>query len=278
MGQTLTDVAYLKSLLAGANVAPSRQASQNFLICPPVVAETAAAAATGPAAVTELGAGLGVVTQALLENGLTVRAIERDERLAALAESLVPENLRDRLTLVTADLRSVPWEQEEPYQIVGNIPYHLSGLIIRKLTQLAPAPAQIILLIQKEVAERLTAAPPQLTLIGLSVQLWGSAQVLRKVPAGCFWPSPRVDSSLVLLRPAAAEKSLSREARESTLAVARHFFAQRRKQMGGVLKRWRRLDDTAAAALLRDADIASQQRPQEVTPDRWIRLSALINQ
>jgi 16S rRNA (adenine1518-N6/adenine1519-N6)-dimethyltransferase len=171
----------------------------------------------------------------------------------------------------------VAWEQPGPYQIVGNIPYHLSGLIIRKITQLEPQPQQALLLLQKEVAARLVAGPPALQLIGLAVQLWGAARVLRSVPASCFWPAPRVDSSLVALKPAAA-RAVSLAERERVVACARHFFSQRRKQMGGVLKRWQKLDDDAAVALLRRVGIRPEQRPQEISLPQWIRLTQTLQE
>jgi 16S rRNA (adenine1518-N6/adenine1519-N6)-dimethyltransferase len=184
--------------------------------------------------------------------------------------------MHSQLTLIEDDLRSASWEQHEPYQIVGNIPYHLSGLIIRHITQLEPVPRQAILLVQKEVAQRLIATPPNLQLIGLAVQLWGTAQILRTVPANCFWPAPKVDSSLVALKPHVAPQTVTRAEREAVLGYARHFFSQRRKQMGGVLKRWRNLNETGAAALLQQAAIDPQQRPQEVTIPQWISLARAL--
>ena len=269
----LTDPAYLQSILAAAGIAPQRRASQNFLICAPVIEATVSAAQAGPKRVTELGAGVGVLTGALLAAGYTVRAIERDQRLAKLAVELIPENLRPQLMLVAKDLRYTPWEQDDAYQIVGNIPYHLSGLIIRKITQLRQAPEQVILLVQKEVGARLVAAPPELQLIGLAIHLWGEAHVLRHVPASCFWPAPQVDSSLVLLKPASIEQAVPLEQREAVLACARYFFSQRRKQMGGVLKRWRKIDEERTVQILQAAGVSPHQRPQEVKPAEWIRLA-----
>jgi 16S rRNA (adenine1518-N6/adenine1519-N6)-dimethyltransferase len=272
----LTNVSRLKTLLATHGVRPRRRASQNFLICDTVVAATVAAASAGPQQITELGAGVGVLTQSLLAAGFFVRAIERDRRLAHLLAEVMPAQLQSRLVLVNRDLRRETWEQPGSYQVVGNIPYQLSGLIIKKITRLMAVPEQAVLLLQKEVGQRLVAAPPQLTLIGLAVQLWGSARILRRVPAACFWPAPQVDSVLVSLTPAPSGQWPALTEREAVLHVAKYFFRMKRKQMGGVLRRRQRISAAAAADLLHQANISSTQRPQEVAVPQWQRLARLL--
>jgi 16S rRNA (adenine1518-N6/adenine1519-N6)-dimethyltransferase len=277
MRDDLTELAHLKALLTAHGIRPRRTASQNFLTSRDVVTAIVSAARGGPRAVTELGAGTGVITQALLTADFAVRAIERDRQLATILTSVMPPQLQPELELVIGDVRQKSWEWSTPYQIVGNIPYHLSGLVIRKITQLTPLPRQAVLLVQAEVGERLTAEVPQLQLIGLAVQLWGSARILQRVPAAAFWPSPRVDSALVLLTPASSTQRLSLAEREAVLGVAKHFFRSRRKQMGGVLKRWLAIKPEEAGDILRRAGIDLQQRPQEVSVSRWVALQHTLN-
>ncbi|HLD25867.1 MAG TPA: rRNA adenine dimethyltransferase family protein [Candidatus Andersenbacteria bacterium] len=271
MSPSLTDPASLKALLAAQGIAPRRSASQNFLISQPVIAAIVAAACQGPKQVTELGAGVGVITLALLQADLSVRAIERDQQLAEILAQATAEQV-ERLEVIMADLREVLWHWDTPYQIIGNIPYQLSGLILRRITQLTPAPEQAILLMQREVGQRLVAAGGQMQLLALARQLWGEAEILRKVPAGSFWPAPAVDSCLVRLTPYPQEL-LPLAERERVLAIAAHFFRERRKQMGGVLRRWQGIPTEKAGKILNDASIASTARPQEVTAAQWIRFS-----
>lgn len=247
----LTDERYLKHLLSRAGVTPSRRAGQNFLICPEVV-EATLAILDKNGQVTELGAGVGTLTGALAEADFQVRAIERDSALANILGEQLPKKLRERVEIIQDDLRQVDW----PGTIVGNIPYNLSGLIIRRITQLSPAPAQVILLVQREVAERLTAQPPNMNLMGLAVQLWGQAQIILEVPASCFWPEPEVDSNLVLMTP--QEESIPD--REKVLAVAKICFQAKRKQLSGTLKR----------AL--GVNIPLTARPQELSVEEWQEL------
>ncbi|MEK7557414.1 MAG: rRNA adenine dimethyltransferase family protein, partial [Patescibacteria group bacterium] len=234
IGGKLTDTRTLQFLLQKAGVKPQRSAGQNFLICDEVVEATLASLRGGfgrqaaPNYVTELGAGVGTLTQALAAQGFYVRAIERDESLVNILQEQLPKKLRERVEIVNKDLRDVDWAQpshkasagDKAYSLVGNIPYNLSGFIIRKITQLEPAPEAVVLLVQQEVAERMTAAPPAMNLLGLAVQLWGRADRLLSVPRSCFWPEPEVDSSLVVLTPH-KEQGLMQAEREKILGVAK---------------------------------------------------------
>jgi 16S rRNA (adenine1518-N6/adenine1519-N6)-dimethyltransferase len=245
-----------------------RQSGQNFLICKNVVETIVTTLRDEP--ITELGAGLGAVTEALLKHGCRVRAIEQDKDLIQILRSDWDE-LGEKLEIIENDLRQVEWQWNEPYQVVGNIPYNLSGLIMRKIMQLEPAPEQVILVVQKEVAERLTAQPPQMNLLGLATQLWGKAEYIKTIPADCFWPKPKVESAIVKLTPRQSAK-IPLKTREAVLALARPFFQQKRKQLGGVLSRTYNLNQQEAEKYLAKAGITSKQRPQELTLLQWMKL------
>lgn len=252
----LTDERYVKSLLSRAGIAPARSSGQNFLICPEVVEATLSVLDHNIENITELGAGVGTLTGALAEAGYHVRAIERDKVLANILFEQLPKKLRERVEILNKDLREVEW----PGTIVGNIPYNLSGLIIRRITQLTPEPEQVILLVQKEVGQRMTASPPNMNLLGLAVQLWGEVKIILEVPASCFWPEPKVDSSLVLLVP----RTEPVEDREKILQVAKTCFQAKRKQLSGTLKRAYGLG------------IDLKRRPQELSVQEWQELAKRV--
>lgn len=281
----LTDAASVASLLSAAGITPTRSAGQNFLVCEEVVEATLASLRGGYGRqasqnhVTELGAGIGTLTQALAAAGFYVKAIERDEALAAILEKQLPKKLRERVEIVRDDLRNVDWSfdsaQDKAYQLVGNIPYNLSGWIIRRITQLDPAPERVILLVQREVAERLTAVPPNMNMLGLSVQLWGEATALLPVPVSCFWPQPKVDSNLVMLVPD-ADASAGGRAREDVLAAAKICFQAKRKQLGGVLKRAYGASKEDVEGWLTGVGASPQTRPQELSAAQWQQLAGEI--
>lgn len=274
MWKNLTDISHLKALLAEADIVPRHSAGQHFLVCAEVV-EATLLALDSSARVTELGAGVGTLTGMLLEAGYKVRAIERDAALGNLIKAGIPRRMTDRLELVIDDLRAAAWGRDDNYQLVGNIPYNLSGFIVRRLTQLTPAPERAVLLVQREVGERLTAREGNLSLIGLAVRLWGKAEKLLNVPASCFWPMPKVASQLILLSPAGGAGVKSEE-REATLALAKQFFQVKRKQMGGRTRQLFGLPPGAASALLRQAGIEPTQRPQEISASAWLALARVV--
>ena len=284
-----SDVTSLKVLLAAYGIVPRRSSGQNFLVCGEIVEKTLKVLNAGSRQVTELGAGTGVVTQALLSAGFTVRALENDRRLGELLTATTPDHLKHKLELIIGDLRQESWEwpvntahqyggqagRPGAYQLVGNIPYNLSGLILRRITQSVVAPERAVLLVQQEVGQRLAAQPPHLQLIGLAAQLWGTVRLLESVPAECFWPRPKIASQLIALEPHINNR-LPGDERERVLAVAAQFFRAKRKQMGGTARRNWNFSSTQAERRLRQAGIDPAQRPQETTVLQWVRLTDLI--
>lgn len=241
------------------NIRPKKELSQNWLKCPKVVEKVLQSAVLGPKNVTELGPGTGALTKPLLDGNFSVRAIEKDPEAA---EQL--EGTSKGLELILGDLKEEDWSWQADWQLIGNIPYALSGLIIRKLTQIEQHPEQALLIVQKEVGQRLTSQAPDMSLITLAVQLWGEASKLMEINRSCFQPQPKVDSQLIKLTP--AKETISN--REEIMAFAKPIFQQKRKQIGGSLKR---------LYGLAHPDFTTQ-RPQELTKEEWIRLLAVYNE
>lgn len=270
----LTDPEYLEHLLQKNAITPSHSAGQNFLICEEPIEAMLTALEGSATSMTELGAGLGPLTHALLASGYTVRAIERDEKLSRILERGLGTKYPKQLDVVTGDLRQCAWEWDTPWQLVGNIPYNLSGYIFRHLTALASPPTQAVFMVQKEVGERLMAEAGQMNLLGLAAHLWGSVHLLLNVPKTCFLPSPEVDSVVVLLVP--HKSVLPLPEREHIMAIASVFFQHKRKQMSGVLKRVFNLTAEDADRILRELGSAATARPQELSVAQWIALASLL--
>ncbi len=270
----LTSSEELASVLGKHGITLSASLGQNFLICREVVEATVTLLQDGPKQVTELGPGVGTLTQGLIGAGLQVRAIEKDDDFVNVLPSVLPPKMRETLEIVHGDLKDEDWGWDSPYQLVGNIPYNLSGLIMRRLTQLAPAPYMAVLLVQKEVGERIVAQPPQMNLLGLSVALWGEAQMVMNVPASCFYPAPKVDSGLVVLTPSSDAPPVA--IREATLKVAKIFFQQKRKQIGGVMKKAFKMGEEDCLSICTAAAISPEARPQELSAEAWIQLAKQI--
>ena len=218
--------------------------------------------------VLEVGAGVGTLTVALAPRCRRVVAVELDGRLIpALRESLAGiENVEVvRTDILRFNVRSAFPDGKEI--VVGNIPYNLTGALIRKLLDDPPRPRRLSLVVQKEEAERWTASSGA-SLATVAVQVFAEATLLFTIPSAAFTPPPRVDSALVRLdvraRPAVDVDDL-----QAFFRFVEAVFQGRRKQLGGTLGRISGAGSTAAGARLREAGIDPERRPQTLSLGEW---------
>ncbi len=284
MYDPLTNPDVLKSVLSSHKIQASKSLGQNFLICEEVIDAVLLGLDGGPKYVTELGPGLGTLTQGLIANEYHVRGIEKDDEFVKILPTMLPPKLRKNMEVVHGDLREIEWPHsakpacrtgrasrgDDSYAVVGNIPYNLSGLIIRRLTKLQKAPSCAIFLMQKEVVDRILMRDNLMSLLSLSVALWGSAELLLRVPPSCFIPQPKVHSRVIRLTP--SPSALPVEKREEIIAKAKPFFQAKRKQIGSTLKRTYNFTDEQLAEL----PISPQLRPENLSVTSWIQLAELL--
>lgn len=217
--------------------------------------------------VVEVGAGIGVLTEALLDAGARVRAIEFDERVLPLLDAFVKAPERgNAFEVVHGNALDVPFP-EEPYKVVANIPYHITSPLLRHMfLESARPPSLVTLLIQREVAERICDAHDR-GLLTIVVSLFGKASIVRHVPPASFLPPPAVDSSVLHIecydRPLADGPTIDR-----LLKLLKLGFGQKRKMLRNTLGS---LPD--GDALLASAGIEPTRRPQTLTTDEWLALA-----
>ncbi len=272
MTRPLTQISVIQDLLKAHQHIPKRTSGQNFLVCESPITKTVEEITQGSPTVTELGAGIGTLTQALLAANVRVRAIERDPILASILQNELAS--QDNLDLVLGDIRDTEWSwRKKPYQLVGNIPYNLSGFILRRLTETPNPPEQAIFMVQQEVGQRLTATPPDMSLLSVVVQLWGSARRLQRVSARCFWPQPKVDSELIAIK---SHALYSRAEQINIVNLAKPIFQSKRKQIAGTLSRKFNLSRDQVRKLLNIAGIRPTQRPQELSLYLWHKLVQVL--
>lgn len=263
------DPAQLETLLRRHSIDLKHSLGQNFLIDPDLRNRIAdAAGVTGDDDVLEVGAGAGALTVALARRARRVVAVELDRRMIPVLNEVVGESRN--VELVEADilrLDQAEWFPDGGHIVAGNIPYNLTGALIRKLLDQAPRPRRLSLVVQKEVADRWTA-PSGASLATVAVQVFATARQLFTIPASAFMPPPRVDSACVVLdvrdRPAVDVPDL-----DSFFRLVEAVFQFRRKQLGGALGRISGIGSTSAAARLRDAGIDPQRRPQTLNLGEW---------
>jgi 16S rRNA (adenine1518-N6/adenine1519-N6)-dimethyltransferase len=223
--------------------------------------------------VLEVGPGLGVLTERLVQRARRVVAVELDQRLAAELEQAIEA---PNLTVVQSDILAVDPASyfDEPYLVVANLPYHITSPALRHLLAAGPPYAKrLVVMVQREVADRIAAAPGQLSALAVSIQAQARVRVVRQVPAAAFHPRPKVDSTVIGLDPLSPEKrAVPYEAQEAFVAFLHAGFTQPRKQLANSLAQGLGEPKADVTAFLTENGIAAQRRPQELTVAEWAAL------
>lgn len=260
-----------RSLLDAHGLAPRRERGQNFVVDPNTVRRIAQLARVGPSdVVVEIGAGLGALTFALAETGATVLAVEVDRGLCRVLEDLV--SARANVTVVEADATTLDWDRliapHPSAVIVANLPYNIATTLVIDILDHVPAVERLLVMVQREVADRLVARPGSKAYGAVSVRLayWAAARIVGDVPASVFLPRPKVDSALVeIVRRPPPEIDLA-----ALADVVRTGFGQRRKMLR------RSLAAVADEAVFAAADIDPTERPEQLDLESWCRLTRAI--
>jgi len=265
MDQSFRDPA---ATLARSGLSAKKGLSQNFLVDGVIARAILDALPLEPGSVIEIGAGPGTMTRALGQTRSAVAAVELDERLLPLLR----RETRDfpSVSVVAGDAMELPLGQllPPPYAVFGNIPYHITGLLVPRLLDLQPAPEWVCVLVQREVAERLCAEPGGWSLATLAVRAAASAELLLRVPARAFDPAPKVDSALVLLRP----RPRAAFADDAFFDFARAVFQERRKQLTNAVANAFGHDLERGREVVARSGIQATRRPQTLDLAEWERL------
>lgn len=274
----LTDFRTLQNLLQRFGVHPSKKLSQNFLLEPDVLEEMVSAAGLEPTDnVLEVGAGTGVLTQILAAHARTVVAVEVDDRILPLLREVTQPLANvaivhaDILRTPVAELRAHFMPPTAPYKVVANLPYHLTSHFLQRFLDTEDGPSSLTVLVQREVAERVAAAPGDMSLLALSVQLFGAPQVCAIVPADAFWPAPKVESAILHVA-RHASPLFDAHMREQMFRLAKIGFANRRKTLANALSSGLRLPRTEMLEKLTAIGLKPTVRAQELTLEHWAAL------
>ncbi len=223
--------------------------------------------------ILEIGPGKGALTKELLKTGRRVVAIEKDTHLVAELRATFTEEIESGLlTLIERDIRGFKPEEHgllnQSYVLAANIPYYITGEIIRLFLEAKAQPRAMALLIQKEVAERIVARDKKESILSLSVKAYGTPRFVAKVPAGCFNPPPTVDSAILLISDI-SRTSFSDLTEEMFFLIVKAGFAAKRKQLGGNLGK---VFGTKAAHALQTAHLDTSVRAEDLTLEEWKRI------
>ena len=251
---------------------PPARIGQNFLTDSRIARRIVRAADLQPGArVLEIGPGRGALTRPLLDAESRVLAVELDENLAADLSQRFGDN--PNFKLITQDaLKFNPADHfSEPYKLVANLPYYVATPIIRRMLASSPAPACMIVMVQREVAAAMTAKPPRMTLLSVMIQTRAAARALFTVPPRAFRPQPKVTSAVVRLDPYDAPAVPVADP-TAFIDFAAAGFRAPRKQIRNSLALGLSAPPAAVQALLDAANIDPRRRPSTLTLTDWSNL------
>jgi 16S rRNA (adenine1518-N6/adenine1519-N6)-dimethyltransferase len=263
-----------KALLRRFDVRAKKGLGQHFLVDDGVLRTIIQTAELSPSdLVVEVGPGLGILTEELAKRAGKVIAIEVDSKLAsALSQSL---SYLSNVTIINADVLQVALKElvgaDLGYKVVANLPYYIAAPVLRHFLESPVRPQRMVIMVQKEVAQSIAAAPGKMSILSIAVQLYGKATIVTYVPARSFYPAPKVDSAILSIdvyeRPVANVEDVAR-----FFQLVRAGFSAPRKQLRNSLALGLSLPAESAAALLDRAQISPRRRAETLTIEEWTRL------
>lgn len=270
-----------KSQLRQLNIRAVKGLGQHFLIDHSVLRTIVSAADLSPGdIVVEVGPGLGILTEELVKKARSVIAIEVDPRLAANLESRYAK--RENLHVVNDDIlkldiellvRNIALRPEisPGYKVIANLPYYIAAPILRHFLESSLKPKSMVTMVQKEVAQSIVAGPGAMSLLGISVQLYGKPGIVDYVLAQSFYPEPKVDSAIVKInvysKPAVDIRDI-----DGFFKVIKAGFSAPRKQLRNSLSMGLKAESQVVEEILKQAGIEPQRRPQTLSLEEWAKV------
>jgi 16S rRNA (adenine1518-N6/adenine1519-N6)-dimethyltransferase len=256
----LTKIETVKKLLISQELWAKKFLGQNFLISKPALEKIVEAAGiTGKDHIIEVGPGLGVLTRELCQKAKSITSIEIDSKLLPILK----QTLADFNNVEVLNQDALQYEpQEKDYKIVANIPYYITSPLITHFLQRENKPSSITLLIQKEVAEKITKLNPKMSFLSLQTNLFADAELIATIEPNCFHPEPKVHSSIIHLK--INPKTIGQNC-QNIIALAKRAFSQGRKKLSNTLPELKEK--------LESLDLDAK-RPQHLSIEDWINLAA----
>lgn len=229
--------------------------------------------------VLEIGPGKGFLTSELLASGVRVIAVEKDDRMIPLlSEKFAEEIKRKQFTLIHGDiikeLENKTLKLPLKYKLVANIPYYLTGQIIRTFLEAKNKPERMILMVQKEVATRIVARDKKESILSIAVKVYGTPKLVKKVPARYFTPAPKVDSAILSIENISGKNFSGKISEKHFFEVVRTGFAHKRKILAGNLKG---LFGEKTFDILEKAGVPQNARAEDLSLNQWLTIAKLPN-
>jgi len=236
--------------------------------------------------ILEIGPGKGVLTEAILKTNANLIAVEKDPKLIKFLKDFFKD--RQNLKIIHADIRDFLKTNQSytqysilntQYKAIGNIPYYLTSHLLRLLLENPIKPSSIVLMVQKEVAERVMAQPPKMNLLSASVQFYAKPEIICYVSRTAFHPEPKVDSAVIKITPLPAKilkQNLGGQAPQSFFKIIKAGFKQPRKLLINNLSKNLRIEKEYLQKIFLQSNMPLKTRAQNLSIKEWISLSSLL--
>ena len=268
----------VSSLLKQFGLRADKKLGQNFLQDSYTLESIANAADIQPFdIVLEIGPGLGSLTRYLAVAARQVIAIELDADLIPPLEAVT--NPYHNIQIIHGDILKISLNEivhSPDYLVVANIPYYITSAIIRHLLENEPKPRRIVLTIQREVADRICAQPGDMSLLALSVQIYGKPHIAKRIPANAFFPAPKVDSAVLRVDVYPFPK-IQPELLDTFFKLTKAGFGQKRKTLRNSLSSGLHISAAKTEGLLTNAGIDFKRRAETLSIEEWQKLCLSLN-
>jgi 16S rRNA (adenine1518-N6/adenine1519-N6)-dimethyltransferase len=275
----LTSPKAIKEILEKYEKRPSKGLGQNFLIDKNILQKIIKPANLKKEdTVLEIGPGLGTLTQELAKNAGKVIAIEKDKTMCEILRKTLAEfkNVEiinaDVLKLKNFKLNSNLKFQISNYKVVANLPYYITSPVIRMFLESENPPNEMVLMLQKEVAQRICEKPGNMSLLAVSVQFYAKPEIISYVSKNCFWPSPKVDSAVIKITPFKANSKFKIQ-NSKFFTIVKAGFLHPRKQLAPNLAKELKFGREAVEAWLAKNNISPTQRAETLSIQDWQNLA-----
>lgn len=264
-------------LLRQYGLKPDKSLGQNYLLDETYLHQVIDAAnITSQDVVLEIGSGLGSLTRFLAVIAHTVVAVEVDSSLIPVLKQVVAQF--SNVHVIEGDILSLDPAQlvsQSQYLVVANIPYYITSALIRHLLEASLQPRRLVLTIQQEVARRICATPGDMSLLALSVQVYGHPEIIAHIPAGAFYPPPKVDSAIIRID-LFPSPLIPSDMLDAFFRLIKAGFSQKRKTLRNSLAGGLRLSPPVVEALLHNAHIDPMRRAETLSLPEWHQLTSIF--
>lgn len=232
--------------------------------------------------VVEVGAGPGTLTRRLAEKAGQIVAVELDPDLVTILSEQIAD--LQNVQIIQGDILRIPdlGVAHRSYKVVANLPYYITSAVLRRFLSRPPRPQLMVVTVQKEVAQRMVAKPGAMSLLAVSVQLYGQPQIVARLPPGCFYPPPQVDSAVVRIevseRPAVPlGRGTGPEIEERFFfEVVKAGFGQKRKMLRNSLSAGLRLPQGRVEEALMSAGVDPRRRAETLSLQEWVEIASRL--